>query len=219
MASKVALVAGASGLVGGELLKVLLAAPEYGQVIALVRRPLALQHLKLEQAAVNFAALDAHPELFRVDEVFCALGTTIKQAGSQAAFRQVDLEYPAAMARLAREGGARQFLLVTAMGADPGSRIFYNRVKGEAEEAVRGAGLPAVHIFRPSLLLGERRERRPGELAAAALCRVVPFVGPLRKYRPIQGRTVAEAMHRVAAQGAAGVHIYESGEIAAIVEQ
>lgn len=219
MGSKTALVAGATGLVGGELVKLLLEAPEYGGVTALVRRPLAVNHARLEQVMVDFAALDRFRERFRVDDVFCCLGTTIKKAGSQEAFRQVDLEYPAAMARLAREEGARQFLIVTATGADPRSGIFYNQVKGQAEEAIRAAGLPAVHIFRPSLLLGRRQERRPGEQFATAVSRVIPWVGPLKRYRPIEAKVVAAVMCRAAQAGAAGVHTYESGRIAELGRQ
>lgn len=209
---KQALVAGATGLVGGELLRILLDQPGYSRVVALVRRPLTLSHPKLDQRVVDWEQLDAN--LFRVDDLYCCLGTTIRKAGSQAAFRRVDFEYPAAMARLARAQGARQFLLVSSMGADPGSSIFYSRVKGEVEAAVAAAGIPAVHIFRPSLLLGNRREHRTGERIAVALS---PLFSPLMpaRYRPIQARDVAQAMVHAAAGGleAGGARIYLNDEI------
>jgi uncharacterized protein YbjT (DUF2867 family) len=217
MAQRTALVAGASGLVGGQLLQVLLENPAYGRVTALVRRPLPLSHPRLEQRAVDFDRLAEQAGAFQVDDVFCCLGTTIKKAGSQAAFRKVDYEYPVAMAQLAHQQDARQYLIVTAMGADARSRIFYNRVKGEVEQAVRSVGLPAVHVFRPSLLLGERQEARFGERVATVVSKAVtPLMGGgLRKYRPIAGRAVAEAMCRAALSGAApGLHIYESDRIA-----
>lgn len=214
--ARTCLVAGASGLVGSELLRLLLEAPEYRQVTALVRRPLSLQHPRLRQATVDFDHLDAHADLFRVDDLYCCLGTTRKKAGSQEAFRRVDLDYPVALAGLARECGVAQYLIITSMGADPRSLVFYSRVKGQVEQAISGMGLPAVHIFRPSLLLGQRTEHRLGEEAAARVSRWIPFhrLGPLRRYQPIAGSVVARAMYRVASAGAEGVHIYPSVEIA-----
>lgn len=198
---------------GAALLQILLDSPAYTRVTALLRRPLAFSHPKLTQVVADFDQLEQHREYFRVDDVFCCLGTTIKVAGSQAAFRKVDQEYPAAMARLTQESGAQQFLLVTAMGADPNSRIFYNRVKGEAEAAVRTAGLPAVHFFRPSILTGPRAEFRLGERVGIGVMQVLRPLLP-RTYRPIAGRTVAQAMHNVAQQGRGGAHVYESDQIA-----
>lgn len=213
---RTALIAGAGGLVGAALLEELLAAPAYGRVVALVRQPLLVTHPKLEQQVVDFGRLAEGEPARPADDVYCCLGTTIRKAGSQAAFRRVDHDYPLALARLAQRQGARQYLIVTSMGADPHSRIFYSRVKGEVEAALRAMGLPGLHVFRPSLLLGQRRERRPGEALAAALSTVVAplLAGPLRRYRPIPGAAVARAMLRVALQGAAGAHVYESDRIA-----
>jgi uncharacterized protein YbjT (DUF2867 family) len=219
MAEKVALLLGATGLVGSELLQLLLDGTDYHKVVVLARRYLPLKHPKLDWRVVDFDRLDDAAGAFAgVDDLFCCLGTTIKKAGSQAAFRRVDLEYPLAAARLAREAGVRQYLIVTAMGAARSSRFFYNRVKGEVEAELQALGLPGLHIFRPSLLLGSRREFRPGEQVAAVLGQVLSplLLGPLRPYRPISGRTVALAMYAVARRGRTGTYIYPSDHIADI---
>lgn len=212
--ARTALIAGASGLVGGHLLRILLESPEYQQVTALGRRSLNLTHAKLNQQVVDFHHLD--PALFRVDDIFCCLGTTIKQAGSQAAFREVDLEYPLSLGRLAKAAGARTYLLVSSMGADTHSRFFYNRVKGEAEEGLKALSLPALHIFRPSLLLGQRQARRLGEEIATVI--IKPFMGLMGKYRPIAGVDVARAMYNVARREVPGIHTYESNGVAALAQ-
>lgn len=210
---KSALIAGATGLVGGELLQILLNRPEYGRVVALVRRSLPLEHPKLEQRVVDFDRLADHAGAFAVDDVYCCLGTTIKKAGSQAAQRRVDYEYPLAMANLAKAQGARRYLLVSSAGADAKSAFFYMRLKGEVEAAVSAAGVPEVHIFRPSLLLGHRQEMRIGERIATALS---PLYGPLMpaSSRPIQARDVGLAMV-VSAAGpeSPGVHIHPNQEV------
>ncbi len=207
-----ALLLGASGLVGGHALNLLLADPAYDRVIVLVRRSLSRQQSKLEQHAVDFEQLEKHAPLKRVHDVFCCLGTTIKKAGSQAAFRRVDFEYPVTAAKLAAQNGAEQFLLVTAVGANPGSAIFYNRVKGEVEEAIQKLPFRAIHIFRPSLLVGHRAEFRFGEKVGEILMKSFAFllVGRRRKYRPIAALAVAAAMINVAKMSLTGVHIHES---------
>ena len=211
--TKTALIAGATGLVGGHCLVRLLRAPEYGRVVALTRRPLATTDPKLEQRVVEFDQLGREGFDFpQVDDVFCCLGTTIKVAGSQAAFRQVDFVYVVSLASLALGRGAQQFLLVSSLGANPKSPIFYSRVKGETEAAVSALTFEGRQIFRPSILVGERREQRPGERAGITVMRGVSFamLGPLRKYRPIAAATVANAMVRVAVQAPSGVNVYES---------
>jgi uncharacterized protein YbjT (DUF2867 family) len=209
---RAALLLGATGLVGGHCLERLLAEPAYTRVVAPVRRPLARQHPKLEAPIVDFDRLVGHAEIFAVDDVFCCLGTTIRAAGSQDAFRKVDLVYVHDAARLAAEQGARQFLLVSAIGADPTSRVFYSRVKGEAEMAVQGLPFRRVVIARPSLLLGDRAEFRLGERVAEWV--TVPLApllrGPLAKYRPIEARAVAAALVRLALEAGSGVRVVES---------
>jgi len=213
--AKTALLLGASGLVGGHCLQLLLEDEAYAKVVVWVRKPLALRHPKLEQAVVDFARLESCAEPAKVNDVFCCLGTTIKKAGSQAAFRQVDFVYPLEIAKIAAANGAEQFLIVTALGANPKSSIFYNRVKGETEAAITPLPFRAVHIFRPSLLLGERQEVRPGEKIAEKMSGVFSFLfsGPLRKYRPIHAAVVAAAMVEIAKQNLVGVNIFESDRI------
>jgi uncharacterized protein YbjT (DUF2867 family) len=190
----------------------------YDKVIALVRKPLALQHPKLEQQVVDFSRLQNIAHLVKTHDVFCCLGTTIKKAGSQAAFRQVDFVYPFEIAKIAAANGAGQFLIVTALGANPASRIFYNRVKGEVEAAITPLAFRGVHIFRPSLLLGKRQEIRLGEKIGERLAKIFSFifVGPLRKYRPIAASVVAAAMIAVAKQNLAGINVFESDQIQAL---
>jgi uncharacterized protein YbjT (DUF2867 family) len=209
--TRTALVAGASGLVGGHVTRLLLADPQYDRVTVLARRELPLAHKKLVQRVVDFDHL-AHVAGFpRVHDVFCCLGTTIRQAGSEAEFRKVDYTYVVELARVALRHRAAQFLVVTAIGADPRSRMFYSRVKGEAEEAVRRLQFDGVHIFRPSLLMGARAQSRPAERMAMLLSPLFAWmlVGPLARYRPIRAATVARAMVRVAHPAHRGVHIYE----------
>lgn len=212
---RTALLLGATGLVGGELLSLLLADGEYRQVTVLVRRHLALTHPKLMQQIVDFDNLAKAADAFGADDVFCCLGTTIKKAGSQDAFRKVDYTYPLESAKLAWQKGAKQYLLITALGANARSAIFYNRVKGEVEEAIGRLTLNGFHIFRPSLLLGDRQESRLGEKIASTVMGPLGFLlaGPLKKYRGIPARTVAQAMLRTAKRDLTGHHAYDSDRI------
>jgi uncharacterized protein YbjT (DUF2867 family) len=143
------------------------------------------------------------------------LGTTIKNAGTQDAFRKVDFDYPIKIAALTQHCGAAQFLLVSSLGADPHSRVFYNRVKGEVEESVQKISFVTINIFRPSLLLGKRTEYRTGEKAGAFIMSGLKFAlaGPLKKYRAIQARDVAKAMVRTAQMNLRGVNVFESQRI------
>jgi uncharacterized protein YbjT (DUF2867 family) len=168
------------------------------------------------------------PETYRrhlggVDDVFCCLGTTIKAAGSQQAFRKVDLDAPIAVARESRDAGVTQYLIVTAVGSDAKSSIFYNRVKGEAEDGLRAIDFPrGLKIFHPSLLLGDRAEPRPGEHAAALVMRATRrlMAGPLARYRAIDARDVARAMHVAATrEGGGGVEVYEGERLFALARE
>lgn len=209
--NKVAMIAGSSGLTGGFLLKMLLEAPEYREVIAYVRKPTRIQHPKLREVVMDWEKLDAPVP---ADDVFCCLGTTIKKAGSQEAFRRVDYEYPLHLAELQLEGGSQQFLLVSAIGADASSSIFYSRVKGELEAALQKLGYKSLHIFQPSFIAGPRKEKRVGERIGLAIFSFISplFIGPLKKYAPIPAEHIARAMYRSAQKNIVGCTIYDSAK-------
>jgi uncharacterized protein YbjT (DUF2867 family) len=213
---RTALLAGATGLVGSRLLQLLAQGSVYSTVHVLARRSFPSPAPHVEVHRVDFGNLEAWNRLFAVDDIFCAIGTTMRSAGSRKAFEAVDLGIPAGLARLGAAGGARRFLMISSLGADPSSPVFYSRVKGKAEEAVSAFPFEAIHLFRPSLLLGERRETRTGERLAALALRTVGFamVGPLKKYAPIQAETVARAMAACAVSQRRGVNTYESDIIA-----
>jgi Predicted nucleoside-diphosphate-sugar epimerases len=218
--ARTALLLGATGLVGGHCLELLLKDEAYTQVISLGRRKVSLEHAKLEQHLIDFERLPEFASLFKAQDVFCCLGTTIKKAGSQEAFYKIDFTYAHESARIAQQNGAKQFLLVSALGADAGSRIFYNRVKGELEAAVSLLPFKGTQIFRPSLLLGQRAEFRRGEQIAEKAAKIFSFafIGPLKKYRPIHARDVARAMLSVAKEEPSGVNIFESEKIHALAQ-
>ena len=209
--SRTALVAGATGLVGSHVLELLLADPQWSHVVTVGRRKTSNHNAKLEQRVLNLSELDSVTDLPHVDDVFCCLGTTIKQAGSQPAFRLVDHEFVVGLARAGLRAGATQFLLVSAIGADPESRVFYSRVKGETEAAIRKLSYRGIQIFRPSLLLGDRSEFRLGERIAMLGAPMLPLllVGRLRRYRPIQAAIVARAMISIAHDAPRGPNVFE----------
>lgn len=210
-----ALLLGATGLVGGNVLDLLLDDPAYGRVVVVGRRAIDRSHQKLEQHVIDLERLEEHAGVFSVDDVFCCLGTTIRAAGSQQAFRRVDHDYVVASARAAAAAGARRYLLVTAAGADSRSRFFYNRVKGDAEAGVRAQPFQGVVILRPSLILGPRAERRAAEAVFQRLAPAlgVLMVGPLARYRAVDARAVAGAMVRLAKARPSGVRMVENDEI------
>lgn len=208
--TRIALIAGASGLVGRCVLERLLHDPAYTEVRVLTRRPLDLHHPHLRELRTDFAQLGALGALLEADDVFCCLGTTLRKAGSRAAFEDVDYRMVVELAQLTRAAGAPQFLVISAAGASEHSPSFYSRVKGRMEKAVSAAGFEALHILRPSLLLGARSELRPGEAFAQKLSPLLSALcaGPLRRYRPIAAEQVAEAMVRLAVRGDSGAHVH-----------
>jgi len=205
--TKVALLAGATGLVGQKILHLLSRDPMIAEVRALVRRPIPEQDKgpRVRECIADFDQLQEHLDWFKTDLVFCALGTTIGKAGSQAAFRRVDFGYPLLIAKLAYAQSASHFLLVSALGTDPHSRIFYNRVKGELEEAVLAVGYASVTIARPSLLLGNRRERRLGEGIAQRISWMLPS-----PWRGVQASQVAAALVHAAHEKKPGMEILDN---------
>jgi len=211
MSGRTALVAGATGLVGGHLARHLTDGDTYAKVTTVTRRPLSgLASPKLNGVLADFDKLDVSLTGIAADDAYCALGTTIKKAGSQAAFRTVDHDYIIAFARAAKAAGAKRFMLVSSMGADASSSIFYSRVKGETEQAVASVGFETLHIFRPGLILGERTERRTLEGIGMG---IAPFLnplmlGPARPYRSIPADIIARAMRGAAQSGLTGRHVH-----------
>jgi uncharacterized protein YbjT (DUF2867 family) len=220
VAARTVLVAGATGLVGRAILQGLLADNAVAAVHTLGRRPLPLEHPKLTQHIVDFRAVStgsgqASPSLPAVDEAFLALGTTIKAAGSQEAFRAVDYEANLAVARALRARGTTRLGVVSAMGADPGSGIFYNRVKGELEQALSELGFDTLVIARPSFLAGDRnalgQPERPGEKLALSVSRWLAWLIP-DDYKAIQASAVASALLQ-AVPTTSGFRILRSGQM------
>lgn len=214
-AERSALLVGATGLVGSDCLRLLLKSTTYSRVVVIARRPVSVIHEKLKQFEVNFEALPDDSEYFGVDDVYCCLGTTIAKAGSQQAFARVDRDYPQMVAEHAAKHGAKQFLLVSSVGANPRSGNFYLRTKGEAEQSIEGLPFESKHVFRPSMLLGERTEFRWKERLSEPVMRATAwmFVGGLSKYRPIEAAQVARAMLAAAQAGSTGVNIYEGDRL------
>lgn len=206
-----ALVAGATGLVGGECLRLLRATGRYARIIVLTRRELgadAAPAARVEQVVCDLASLDAVADRLRADHVYCALGTTIRKAGSQARFREVDFEYPRRLAEIALRNGARHYSLVSAAGASRSSPFFYSRVKGEIEASLREMGWPSLCIVRPSVIAGERGEARPFEKLAQHALRFAPAA-----WRPVPAEHIAAAMVATALREPPGTTVLESAAI------
>lgn len=198
MSTRSALVVGATGLVGGHVVEQLSAGSDYDRILVLVRRPSGRSfagRVDVDEKVVDFDRLD-RADFEAASDVYGCLGTTIRTAGSQEAFRKVDHDYTVKVAELAKAGGATRFALVSSVGAAPSSNNFYLRTKGETERDVEAIGFPTLVIARPSFLVGKRQEARPGEKVGIAVSRTLSFamIGGLKKYRPIEARVVAKAM-------------------------
>lgn len=213
--SKTALVAGGTGLVGRHLVDLLVKAKEFDEIKVLVRKGSTKQFEGTSILEVEYDHLSELKNQLIADVVFCCLGTTMKKAGSKEQFHRVDFVYPYELARLSKENGSGQFNIITASGANSGSTFYYNRVKGEIENALGKLDIPSINIFRPSLLLGDRDENRMGEKIGAVIAKVINplLLGGLKKYRAIQAETVARAMVHISLEGRKGVHIFPSDVI------
>ena len=218
MTTRKALIIGSTGLVGSSTLKYLFNDPSYSEVTALVRKtPLLEKHRKLKEVMTNFRNLEETLSTITANDVFCCLGTTIKKAGSQEAFRAIDFSLVLRVAEVMREQDAEQFIVISAMGSNSSSRIFYNKVKGEMEESLKDLGYPCLRIIRPSFLLGHREEFRLAERIGGLMSPLwkLMLVGSLKKYRPVKADAVARFMVKVAKdEPIAGVHVYENNTIA-----
>ncbi len=212
---RTALVVGATGLVGGHCLRLLLADLSYAQVTALVRRPVNLSHPKLNQVVADFERLESFKAEIAADDIFSTLGTTTAATKDRDLYYKIDVAYPAQVAAIGKANGARQFLLVSSLGADPKSGQWYLRTKGEAEEAVAAAGLESVHIFRPSFIAGRSENQRLREKLALATFRFWSFAfrGNARRFLPMDAELIAKAMIAVAHQGRPGQHSYNRIEM------
>ena len=219
--ARTALLVGATGLVGGNVLDLLVADARWSRVIVLARRTVNRADAKIAERIVDFEALVDKPESAdvgsEIDDVFACLGTTIKVAGSEEKFRHVDHDYTVAVARLARKAGARRLALVSSIGAAEKASGFYLRVKGETERDVSDLGYECVVIARPSFLVGDRTESRPAERAGIAVASALAplFLGGLRAYRPIAARDVARSLIRAISTGEPGHHVLTHAELVA----
>jgi uncharacterized protein YbjT (DUF2867 family) len=207
-----ALLLGASGLTGGYCLQELLNENQFDRILALSRKPLNVNHPKLVQIITDFSDLTDLKATLKAEVVFCCLGTTIKKAGSKEKFKQIDYEYPLQVAQIAKENGTHTFALVSAIGADTNSLFFYSRVKGELEQALKNLSFPSLIILQPSLLLGDRKEKRMGEDIGKVISSLLGFLIPA-KYKAIHAQQVAKAMVKLSLQGLSGIVIKTSDEI------
>lgn len=201
---------GATGLVGKECLRLLIDDDTCSRVVVLARRSLPAQQkaLKVEEHVIDFEDLGSCGAFFDVDQVICALGTTLRQTPDREAYRKVDFEYPVTAGRLALEHGARHYLVVSAVSADSKSRIFYNRTKGEMEDALKALGFRSLTIAQPSVLIGERTEPRLSEKIAWKFSFMTPS-----KYRPVHAASVAHALTHFARVDEPGVHVIPNADI------
>lgn len=213
--SKTALVAGGTGLVGSHLVKLLTESNEYSEVKVLVRKGSKIHGTKATVVEMDYNRLSEYKSQLQADVVFCCLGTTMKKAGSKVAFKKVDFNYPLELAKATQIHGAKQFHLITAMGANPKSTFFYNQVKGKVEEAIGKLNFENLNIYRPSLLLGDRKEQRLGEKVGEYLSWILkPFmVGGLKKYRGIHAEVVARAMLHISMKNLKGTCVFLSDAI------
>lgn len=212
---KTALIIGSTGLIGSHLLNILLESDDYIKVIAFTKRDIGIRHPKLTQHIIDFDKPETYKELVVGDDFFCTIGTTIKNAGSQKAFRAVDFGYPKQFAAFALLNKVKQFLIISSLGADANSGNFYLKTKGEIQDFLKDCDFKSVAVLQPSLLLGNRTEFRLGEKVGAFFMKTLSFLflGNLKKYKPIESKTVAKALLKIAQTNNKGFKIYESDVI------
>ncbi|HET8865332.1 MAG TPA: NAD(P)H-binding protein [Gracilimonas sp.] len=211
--NKTAIVIGATGLVGSEVLDLLLEEERYQKVKVFHRRSTGISHPKLEEHIIDFDKMDEWRDLITGDELYSALGTTVKKAGSQEAQYTIDFTYQYEVAKAAAENGVKKYSLVSSAGADYQSRMFYSRLKGELDDAVKELPFELITVMRPSILDGDRNESRPGEKSGLLMARLFTKIPGLKKYRPILGKKVAEGMINSLHKCPPGYHIFELDEI------
>lgn len=212
---KTALIIGGTGLVGSQLLTLLLESSIYEKVIVFVKRDTGIHHPKLAQHFIDFDKPETYQDFVIGDDFFCTIGTTIKTAGSQEAFKKVDYSYPKQFAQIASQNKVSQFLIISSLEADANSSNFYLKTKGEMEDFLKELNLESVSVLRPSLLLGNRTEFRLGEKIGAFFMKTFSFllIGKMKKYKPIESKIVAQALFNIAQEHKTGFEIYESDRI------
>jgi uncharacterized protein YbjT (DUF2867 family) len=210
-----AIVVGASGLIGESLLKLLLTDSNYSQVLILVRKPLNIQHEKLQELVVNFDDLSVYAEQIKGDVVFSCLGTTKRKTPDQSVYKKIDYQYPLDVGWIAHNNGAESFHLISSIGANANSSIFYTRMKGELERELKAIPFKSIYIYQPSLLVGQRKENRLMEKVMMFVMRVLnPLLsGSLKKYKSIRVETIASAMVKESLSGKKGIYVYSSDQI------
>lgn len=210
-----AILLGASGLIGGELLNLLLADSNYSKVKIIVRKELPIKNEKLEQIIADFSTIEANKDKLNADVVFSCLGSTKKKTPDLKEYYQIDHDYPLLVGKLAKDQGVNSFHIVSSLGANSSSSTFYLKMKGETENDIAKLGFKSLHIYQPSLLTGERNEKRLLENVGEFLMKVInPLLfGSLKKYRSISGKTVASAMHKQSLVNSTGDFIYPSDKI------
>lgn len=220
MKTKTAILLGATGLTGNLLLQQLLKDDDFQKIILFSRSSVKLQHSKLEEHLIDLFQLEKYKDQFHADVVFCCVGTTQKKTPDKETYRKVDFGIPVTAAKLAKQNNIPKMIVVSAIGADKNSRFFYNKTKGEMEEAVLSEEITETYILRPSLIDGNREESRPFELAWKKVMRLANFImiGPLKKYRSIQAETIASAI-QILSKRNYPKSIIESEEIKEIVSR
>jgi uncharacterized protein YbjT (DUF2867 family) len=211
-----AIIVGASGLIGGLLLGDLLESPAYKDITILVRKELPVKHKKLTQLIVDFEELEKYAGEITGHAVFCCLGSTRKKTPDLAVYRKIDHDYPLLLAQMALNNGVKQYHLVSALGANAAASNFYSKMKGETEDDIKKVGLKCLHIYQPSLLTGDREEKkRTMERFASVLAKVIDplLMGNLKKYRSIPAKTVASAMYKQSLIHQEGVFVHPSDQI------
>lgn len=212
---KTAIIIGSTGLIGSYLLNLILDSNDYLNVITFVKRDTGIKHKKLTQHIIDFDKPETYKALVVGDDFFCTIGTTIKKAGSQEAFRKVDFDYPRQFATFALQNKVKQFLIISSLGADSNSGNFYLKTKGEIQDFLKECKFESVAVLQPSLLLGDRKEFRLGEKIGAFFMKTLSFLflGNLKKYKAIEAKTVAKAMLAIAQKNNSSFKIYESDVI------
>jgi len=213
--AKKAIIAGASGLIGGLLLDIILQRSGYDEVLILVRKELPLQHMKLKQQVVDFDRLTEYSALLTGDVIFSCLGSTQKKTPDLTIYRKIDHDYPLHLAEIALKNKIGQFHLVSSLGANPAASNFYLKMKGETEADIKKVGLHSLHIYQPAFLTGDRKEKRQGEGFLLGLMKIIDplLIGGLKKYRSIPAKTVANAMYNESLINQAGIFIHPSDKI------